>query len=69
MGASKIIKQIMQEKGITVKELAALLGVNPQSMSNRLYRDGFSFKEVQRIADLLDCDVKIIMRDSGKEFF
>ena len=69
MGASKIIKQLMQEKGIAVKDLANKLGINSQSMSNKLYRDNFSFDEVVTIAGLLDCDVKIITRDTGKEFY
>ena len=69
MGASKAIKQLMQEKGITVKELAAMLNINAQSMSNKLYRDSFSYAEVVAIADLLNCDVKIIMRDTGKDFY
>lgn len=69
MGASKAIKQLMQEKNISVKDLAAKLGINAQSMSNKLYRDSFSYSEVATIADILDCDVKIIMRDTGKEFY
>lgn len=69
MGASKPIKQLMQEKGVSVKELAEMLEINPQSMSNKLYRDSFSYNEVVKIADLLGCDVKLIMRDTGKEFY
>jgi len=69
MGASKAIKQLMQEKGISVKELSAMLGITPQSMSNKLYRDTYSYDEVLKIADLLNCDVKIIMRDTGKAFY
>ena len=69
MGASKAIKQLMQEKNITVKFLAEKLNINSQSMSNKFYRDSFSYDEVATIANMLDCDVKIIMRDTGKEFY
>jgi len=69
VGASQPIKQLMQEKGVSVKELAEMLEINPQSMSNKLYRDSFSYNEVVKIADLLGCDVKLIMRDTGKEFY
>lgn len=68
MSASKVIKQIMIERGKGVKELAKSLGITPQSMSNKLYRDSFSYEEVVKIADILSCDVKIITRDSGKTF-
>ena len=48
MAGAKIIKQIMIERNIGVKELAEKLKINPQSMSNKLYRDSFSFEEMTR---------------------
>lgn len=69
INTSKIIRQIMQEKQITVRELASLLKIKPQSLSNKLYRNNFSYKDVVIIANLLDCDVKIITRDTKKEFY
>lgn len=69
MGAAKAIKQLMQEQNITVSQLASALGIQAQSMSNKLYRDSFSFDEVVRIADILDSDVKLIVRKTGKEFY
>ena len=68
MGAAKIIKQIMIERSISVKDLAEKLGIAPQSMSNKLYRDSFSYNEVVEIASILNCDVKIITRDTNKSF-
>lgn len=69
MGASKLIKQLMTERGISVRELAEKLNIAAQSMSNKLYRDNFSFKEVEKITDMLESDVRIITRDSKKEFY
>jgi predicted XRE-type DNA-binding protein len=69
MGASKAIKQLMQEQNMSVSQLASALGIQAQSMSNKLYRDSFSFDEVVRIADILGSDVKLIVRESGKEFY
>lgn len=69
MSGAKIIKQIMTEKDLSVKQLAEMLGINAQSMSNKLYRDNFTFEEMGKIADMLNCDIKIIMRDTGKEFY
>lgn len=68
MGAAKIIKQLMIERDVSVKALADSLGMQAQSMSNKLYRDNFSFDEVVKIAEILNCDVKLITRDTGKEF-
>ena len=69
MGAAKAIKQLMQEQNVSVSQLAAALGIQAQSMSNKLYRDSFSFDEVVRIADILGSDVKLIVRKTGKEFY
>lgn len=69
MSGAKIIKQIMTEKNITVKQLAEMLDIKPQSMSNKLHRDNFTFEEMGKIADMLNCDIKVIMRDTGKEFY
>ncbi len=69
MAGSKIIKQLLAERNISVNELAAKLGIKPQSMSNKLYRDSFSFQEMCSICDLLNADIKAITRDSKKEFY
>lgn len=69
MGAAKVIKQIMYEQNISVSQLASALGIQPQSLSNKLYRDSFSFDDVVRIADILGSDVKITIRETGKEFY
>lgn len=38
MSASKVTKQIMVERGLSVKDLAALLEMKPQILRNKLYR-------------------------------
>ncbi|UTC65239.1 helix-turn-helix transcriptional regulator [Treponema sp. OMZ 788] len=68
MGAGKIIKQLLLERNMSVKDLAEKMNIIPQSMSNKIYRDTFSYEEVVKIADILGCDVKIITRDTKKEF-
>ena len=68
MAASKIIKQLMIERSMSVKELAEKLEIAPQSMSNKLYRDSFSFDEVLKITNILDCDIQVITRDTKKIF-
>lgn len=68
MSASKTIKQIMIDKDIKVKELADKLGITSQVLSNKLYRDTFSYSEYIKIADILECDVKTIARDTKKEY-
>ncbi|MDO5798402.1 MAG: helix-turn-helix transcriptional regulator [Eubacteriales bacterium] len=69
MAGAKIIKQLLAERDINVNELAETLGIKAQSMSNKLYRDSFSFEEMCIICNILNADLKAITRDSQKEFY
>ena len=68
MGAAKRIKMLLIEQGKSVKDIAAVLDIAPQSVSNKLYRDSFTFDEVIRICDYLGADVQIVTRDTHKDF-
>lgn len=68
MSASKTIKKIMLDTGISVKELSKKLGCTPQVLSNKLYRDTFSYSDYIKITNLLGCDVKTIIRDTNEEY-
>lgn len=69
MGASKLFKQVMAEKNISVSELADLLGISPRLLSTKLYRDTWTFTDAEKVANLLNCDIKIVIRDTNKEFY
>ena len=68
LAGAKAIKQLLIERGMTLKELAEKLNIEHQSMRTKLYRDTFSYAEIVKIADILNADVRIITRDSGKVF-
>lgn len=69
MSASKVIKQIMVERGISVKELAAQLGMkSPQILSNKLYRDTFAYDDYIKIVNILGCTVQTVTNDTAKVF-
>ena len=68
MSATKTIKKIMLDKDITVKLLAEKLKISPQVLSNKLYRDTFSYNDYIAIANILGCDVKTISRDTNTEY-
>ena len=68
MGASKQIKQVMIEKNIKVSELAEKIGMKSQPLSNKLFRDTMSYSDVEKIAAAMGCDVKIVDRETGREF-
>ena len=68
MGAAKRVKMLLIEQGKSVKDIAAILDIAPQSMSNKLYRDSFTFDDIVKICDYLGADVQIITRDTHKVF-
>ena len=68
MGGAKVIRQLLAEFGMTSKELAPLLDMSPQGLSNKMSRDSFSYDDMAKIADILDCKLVIKTKD-GKEFY
>lgn len=69
MSASKVIKQIMVETDTSVKDLATMLGMkSSQILSNKLYRDTFTFEDYVKIAGLLGCTVQTVVDSSGKVY-
>ena len=63
-----LLKQAMLEKNIKVSDLAEKIGMKPQPLSTKLYRDTMSYSDVEKIADALGCDVRIVDRATGKTF-
>lgn len=68
MSASKVIKQIMVEQGVSVKDLAKQMGIKSQILSNKLYRDTFTYNDYVKISNLLGCTVQTVTNDTGKIF-
>ena len=68
MSASKVIKKILVDKNMSVKDLAEMLGIKAQVLSNKLYRNTFTYEEYIRIAHLLGCEVKTVSEDSKIEY-
>lgn len=56
---SRKIRSIMIQKNISIAQLAKNLGILPQSLSNKFYRNTFTVKELITILDYLDCKLVI----------
>lgn len=59
MSASKLIRQLMEETGTSVKQLSEMLGINPQSVSNALYKDTYRFRDFEKIISLMGGTVQV----------
>ena len=68
MGASKHIKICMTDKGIKPGEVASALGYDPQAFYNKVNRDTMKFADVEKIADIMECDVLLVDRKTGKTY-
>lgn len=66
MGLSTNIKTAMLHKGIKQNELAELINKDLQQVYNALYRDTFTSKTADQIADALNCDIVLQDRETGK---
>lgn len=64
--AGEKIKVILKRRNKTITDLAAAIGTTRQNMSNKFSRDNFNEKELNDIAEALDCDfdMAFILRDT-----
>ena len=55
--AKIIVREILKEKGISIKELAAGMGVTPSAVSQLLANPNPSIQQLERIANVIGVDV------------
>lgn len=69
MSMSEKIRIALVKRKMSITELAVSLGTSQSNLSNKLKRDNFSEKELNQIADILNCDFKgtFVMRDTREE--
>ncbi len=56
MGMSEKIRILLVKKKLSAVQLAEMLGTSHQNIYNKLKRDNFSEKELNEIANLLNCE-------------
>lgn len=66
MAVSEKIKALLQLKGKKKNELAAYLGMNSQSLSNKFNRDSFSAEDLIKISNFLKCSLIFEIDDKQK---
>lgn len=69
MAMAEKVRILLVKRKITVTDLAKRLGMSQSNLSNKLSRDNFSEKELQEIAEALNCDLNIrfTLRDTGEQ--
>ncbi len=51
------IKEKLKEKGLKQGELAKELGISKENISQRMKKDNWRINELERIAEILKCDL------------
>lgn len=68
MDAKKVFSQVMLERHTSYEEIATKLGMNAQSLRNKINRGNYGLTDFIKMMDILECDVQVITRDSKKVF-
>ena len=70
MQVSRTFKEIMAFKSVKQVQMAEILGYSKQSFHNFLVRDSWKIKDIEKAADILDCDVELTLvdRQTGKRY-
>lgn len=66
---SEKVRIILKRKNLTIKDLANLLNISSQNLSNKFSRNNFSEKDIKQITEALNCEyeIKIKIKDTGEE--
>lgn len=69
MAMAEKVRILLVKRKITVTDLAKRLRMSQSNLSNKLSRDNFSEKELQEIAEALNCDldIRFTLRDTGEQ--
>ena len=62
MNGSQVIKQLMLESDININQLAELLGIQPQSVRNKLSRNSFTLAEFEKVINILDAELQVVSK-------
>lgn len=59
MDIAKLIKKLLVDKDLNTVDLSKRLGCGTANLYNKYKRNNFSVKELEEIANALNCDLKI----------
>lgn len=61
------LRILLKRKNVTIIELSKRLGTTNQNMANKFKRDNFSIKDLEDIAEALDCEFEGYFVDKNGE--
>ena len=67
LSVSEKIKIILGRRNMTVSDLAKKLNISRQNLTNKFARNNFSEKELQEIAEAMDCSINVLFKLNDTE--
>ena len=61
------IRELIEEKGLTQRQFAVLVGIHYITLCNNLKNDNFSHKSIEKIADALHLSVYDLLADEAQD--
>lgn len=68
MNSKKVLNQVMLERGVDYEWMANKLGMQTQSLRNKISRGNYGLNDFIQMMDILGCDIQVVTRDSKKVF-
>lgn len=69
MYIKEIIRRAAKYKKKSYADMARALGITPQTYANTLSRGNLQAATIEKIADVLGCDLVLVDRETGNAFF
>ena len=66
ISASSVIRKRLNDIGMSQTQLADALGTSRQNLNNKLVRDNFSARELERICSVLGLKLTAVESEPGK---
>lgn len=68
MNVNEIIKILCIKRGITIAQLSVKLGNSKQNLFNKIYRNNMKLSDLEKILSLLNAEIVILDKETGKPF-
>lgn len=62
MSGSKIIKQIMLDEGLKIRDVASKMDMLPATLSSKLWRDSWTMDKLEEVLDVLGYELVAVKK-------
>ena len=62
MSGSKIIKQIMLDEGLKIRDVASEMDMLPATLSSKLWRDSWTMDKLEEVLDVLGYELVAVKK-------